>query len=294
MYRVDDSTAIIQTVDLFPPIVDDPYLYGQIAAANALSDVYAMGGSPKIALNILCIPEDLPGCVTKEILQGGYSKVMEAGAVIAGGHSIMDVEPKYGLAVTGFVHPDRIMRNDRAQEGDVLILTKALGTGILTNAMKAELLTEDQLSAVTESMLRLNATAAEQMSGYHVHSCTDVTGFGIAGHAFEMAGGSGLALHIDSHRIPVLPGAEELARMGIIPAGTYNNRCFLKDKIEIRTGIPESFIDIIFDPQTSGGLLIALPEKEGMRLLSDLRDNGECAAIIGWAESDRIGKVIIA
>ena len=278
---MDENTALIQTVDIFPPVVDDPYEYGQIAAVNSLSDVYAMGGEPKLALNIFCFPEDLPKDVVQAILQGGYEKVQEAGALITGGHTIQDSEPKYGLSVTGFAHPSEILMNNQVRAGDVVILTKALGTGILTTAAKAGLLEEDGYRALVASMTQLNKAAAERMKPYGVHSCTDVTGFGVLGHAFEMAYGSGMTITLDHTKLPLLPEAEEMAETGIIPAGAYRNREYFDVVVLVKEGVPLAIEDILYDPQTAGGLLISLPETEGLRLVSELEGAAE---IIGWAE----------
>lgn len=284
VYKIDEHTALIQTVDIFPPVVDDPYEYGQIAAVNSLSDVYAMGGIPKLALNIFCFPEDLPKDVVQAILQGGYEKVQEAGALITGGHTIQDREPKYGLSVTGFAHPSEIWMNSRVQAGDVLIVTKALGTGILTTAAKADLLETETYRRLVESMTRLNRYAAEAMKPYNINSCTDVTGFGLLGHAFEMAYGSGMTIHLDHTKIPILPQALELAETGIIPAGAYRNREYLKDVVLVKEEVPLAAEDILYDPQTAGGLLTALPEAQGVKLVKELNDLGETAQIAGWAE----------
>lgn len=284
VYKIDEHTALIQTVDIFPSVVDDPYEYGQIAAVNSLSDVYAMGGIPKLALNIFCFPEDLPKDVVQAILQGGYEKVQEAGALITGGHTIQDREPKYGLSVTGFAHPSEIWMNSRVQAGDVLIVTKALGTGILTTAAKADLLETETYRRLVESMTRLNRYAAEAMKPYNINSCTDVTGFGLLGHAFEMAYGSGMTIHLDHTKIPILPQALELAETGIIPAGAYRNREYLKDVVLVKEEVPLAAEDILYDPQTAGGLLTALPEAQGVKLVKELNDLGETAQIAGWAE----------
>jgi selenide,water dikinase len=281
VYRIDDSTVLIQTVDLFPPMVDDPYHFGQIAAANALSDVYAMGGTPKLAMNILCYPEDLPKEIVRGILQGGYEKVMEAGAVIAGGHSLKDHEPKYGLCVTGFAKPGEILTNSNAKEGDLLILTKPLGTGILNTAAKAELVSKETENAVVASMAMLNKRACEIMKSHPVDSCTDVTGFGLLGHAYEMGAGSGVTIQLDAAAMPLLPEAGDMARMGIIPAGAYANRAFLEGKLKIEPNVPLDLLDILFDPQTSGGLLIAVPEEHADKLLDDIKREIPAAAIVG-------------
>lgn len=284
VYVLDENTAIIQTVDLFPPIVDDPYEYGLIAAANALSDVYAMGGSPKLAMNIFCMPENLPEKVAQGILQGGYEKVAEADALITGGHTVKDSEPKYGLSVTGFAHPSKVLTNDRAKPGDVVILTKALGTGILSTAAKSGLIDRNAYKELVDSMTALNKDAAEVMKGFAVNSCTDVTGFGLAGHAFEVAHGSKCTITLKSEDLPLLTGAREMAKMGIIPAGSYSNRAYLKPFAAIRDSVPLFLSDLVYDPQTSGGLLITVPEKEGIKLLSALNDMIPVAKIVGFVE----------
>lgn len=286
VYRISNDTALIQTVDIFPPIVDDPYSYGKIAAANALSDVYAMGGRPKLAMNICCFPEDLPADTIQAILQGGYEKVAEAGAIICGGHTIKDPVPKYGLSITGFVHPDHILRNNTIEKGDLLVLTKALGTGILTGAWKGNLLTMQQQQELLLSMETLNRYGAEAMDGLSgVHACTDVTGFGLLGHAFEMADKSGLGIEIHSNAIPALSGALEFASMGFVPAGAYKNREYLKTAVSIAGSVDESLTDVMFDPQTSGGLLISVSEKESPLLLQRLKEKGAAASVIGCVTS---------
>lgn len=286
VYRLNDETALIQTVDIFPPVVDDPYCYGKIAAANSLSDVYAMGGRPKLAMNIFCFPEDLPKDTVRAILQGGYEKVQEAGAIICGGHTIVDPVPKYGLSVTGFVHPDRVLRNNSVAPGDLLILTKALGTGVLTLSEKAAFLSGNQRDALFLSMETLNRYAAEAMSEFlGVHACTDVTGFGLLGHAFEMSDKSGCSLFLDASSVPVLDGAREFAAMGLVPEGAYRNRGYLDDLVSFDSGVKDDVADLLFDPQTSGGLLIAVSEKDGERLLDRLKEKVPEARIVGYAES---------
>lgn len=285
VYKIDDNTALIQTVDIFPPVVDDPYLYGQIAAANSLSDVYAMGGKPKLAMNILCMPEDMEKSVLLDVLQGGYSKCKEASAIICGGHTIKDNEPKYGLCVSGFVHPDHILKNSSAAEGDVLILTKALGTGILNTALKAELITAESEKALCDSMAMLNKTAAEIMTDFHVSGCTDVTGFGLMGHAHEMASGSSMTIVLESSHLPILPQALEMAEMGIVPKGAYNNRNWIGCSVASSRKVPLAITDIMFDPQTSGGLLISVPEKESQQLLTRLKDSIPAVEIVGYVKA---------
>lgn len=281
VYVIDSDTALVQTTDFFPPIVDDPYLFGQIAAANALSDVYAMGGEPRLALNLLCLAEKMEAYTVREILRGGYDKVYEAGAVIAGGHTIQGAEPIYGLAVTGFVHPDRVLTNAAAQPGDVLILTKPLGVGILTTAAKAGLVEQEVLDRLYRQMAALNKTARDVMVRYPVHSCTDITGFALLGHSYEMAQGSGCSICLDTANIPYHPQAYEMAEMGFIPAGAYRNRNYAGPGIKKGPKITRAMEDICYDPQTSGGLLMALPAEAWEECLAALRESIPQAAVIG-------------
>ena len=281
VYVVDENTALVQTTDFFPPIVDDPYLFGQIAAANALSDVYAMGGEPKLALNILCLADRMDRDTVQEILRGGYAKVYEAGAVIAGGHTIQGAEPIYGLAVTGFVHPDKVLTNAAARPGDALILTKPLGVGILTTAAKADLVEQLVLERLYAQMAALNKTARDIMVKYPVHSCTDVTGFALLGHSYEMAQGSGCSIRLDTAKIPCHPEAYEMAEMGFIPAGAYRNREYAGPGVKTGPGVTRAMEDICYDPQTSGGLLMALPREAAEPCLAELREAIPQAAVIG-------------
>jgi len=282
VYRLNDDTAVIQTVDFFTPMVDDPYLFGQIAAANALSDVYAMGGMPLLALNIVCFPSCLSPEILGEILRGGADKVAEAGAVIAGGHSVQDDEPKYGLAVTGMVHPEKVYSNASASQGDVLILTKPLGTGIINTGIKADMVSKEVMEKAVQTMATLNKEAARAMLEIGASACTDITGFGFLGHAAEMVKASGLSLTVFAGEVPVLPGARDLARMGIIPAGAYNNRRHLADQVYIAEGVTREEADIFFDPQTSGGLLISVHPDKAERLIKRLHNTGaEEARIVG-------------
>ena len=282
VYVVSDDTAIVQTTDFFPPIVDDPFLYGQIAATNALSDVYAMGGEPKLALNIMCLADSMDDKTVREILRGGYDKAYEAGAIITGGHTIHGAEPIYGLAVTGFVHPKRVLTNSGARPGDVLILTKPLGVGVLTTAAKADLVKPETMHAIYKQMATLNKTARDIMLRFTVHSCTDVTGFSLMGHSFEMAQGSGMSLHIDSLSVPFYMEALEFADMGFIPAGAYRNRTYAEGGVLKKCEIPRALEDIFFDPQTSGGLLIAVAEKDAKDCLAALQAEIPNAAQIGY------------
>ena len=280
VYRVSDELALVQTVDFFPPIVDDPFTFGQIAATNALSDVYAMGGEPKLALNLLCIPETMPQSAVQAILAGGYSKVFEAGAIITGGHSIFDDVPKYGLSVTGFVHPDKFFKNLGAREGDVLFLTKPLGVGILTTAEKAEMLEVGEIDRAIALMTTLNKGARDCAVRYRVHACTDVTGFSLMGHMLEMMQGSDVSARVETEAIEFLPRVLEFANMGLLPAGVYRNRNFAEPFVD-EGNLPLMVRDALFDPQTSGGLLIAVDPKDADALERDLRASVPSAQRIG-------------
>jgi selenide,water dikinase len=283
VFRLRPDLAIVNTVDFFTPIVDDPYVFGQIAAANALSDIYAMGAEPKTALNIVGFPKgalDLE--VLREILKGGAERVKEAGAVIIGGHSIIDRELKYGMAVTGVVHPDRVIRNVGVQEGDALVLTKPLGTGIIATALKQRKASKESVREAVSSMVTLNRTGSEIMQNFPVHACTDVTGYALLGHATEMAMGSGVTIVLESARLPILRGAARLAKAGFLTGGCRRNREYLRDKIIVDRSIPEDLVEVAFDPQTSGGLLIALPAGEAPALVEELQASGiRVATIIG-------------
>ena len=282
VYAVSEELAIVQTTDFFPPIVDDPFMYGQIAATNALSDVYAMGGEPRLALNIMCIPEKMEQHTVQEILRGGYAKAYEAGAIITGGHTIHGAEPIYGLAVTGFVHPDKLWRNCGARPGDVLILTKLLGVGILTTAAKAALVEQPLLEKLYVQMSTLNKYARDVFAKYSVHACTDVTGFALLGHSLEMAQGSAVTIHLRAEAIPYHEEAYEMASMGFIPAGAYRNREFAEAHVKVLGNIPLPLQDICYDPQTSGGLLCALPEAEAKACLDELQIVAPASAIVGY------------
>ena len=278
VYRLNDETALIQTLDFFTPIVDDPYLFGQIAATNSLSDVYAMGGRPLTAMNIVTFPIcRLAPEVLLAILSGGQQKIAEAGAVMLGGHTIDDDEPKYGLSVTGVVHPDKVLTNAGARPGDALVLTKAIGTGVLYTAMRAELFATG-VAAAAASMARLNKYAAEVMLRYPVNACTDITGFGLLGHAFELADASQVDLELDSRAVPLLPEAAEAAGMGLVPAGAYANRDYLK-QVDFQPAVPVNLQDLLFDPQTSGGLLISLPADRAPELVAELQSAGVTDAV---------------
>ena len=282
VYVIDDNTALVQTTDFFPPIVDEPFLYGQIAAANALSDVYAMGGEPKLALNIMCLSESMGKETVQEILRGGYDKAYEAGAIITGGHTIQGAEPIYGLAVSGFVHPKKVLTNSGARPGDKLILTKPLGIGILTTSAKADMVDREVLDRIYNQMATLNKAARDIMVKYHVHGCTDVTGFALMRHSFEMAQGSGCTIHIQSQNVPFHSEAYELAEMGFIPAGAYRNREYAEAGVKNISNVSRALQDIFYDPQTSGGLMIALDAKEAEQCLDEMRKVIPQAAIIGY------------
>jgi len=278
VYRLSAGLAIIHTVDFFTPVVDEPFLFGQIAAANALSDVYAMGGRPLLALNIACFPGCLDAGVLVEILRGGAEKVKEAGAIIAGGHTVEDDEPKYGLSVLGVAHPDEIITNAGAKEGDLLILTKPVGTGIIATATKAEMVSREACAAAAKCMSALNEKASLAMKEVGVNACTDITGFGLLGHAAEMARASGVGLVFSLSEIPLLPQVPELAATGMIPAGAYRNRDFLGGEVSFAPEIPPAQRIILFDPQTSGGLLIAVKEERAEALNRKLREKGVAEA----------------
>ena len=282
VYRVSDELAIVQTTDFFPPIVDNPFMYGQIAATNALSDVYAMGGEPKLALNIMCIPEKMDKAPVQEILRGGYAKAYEAGAIITGGHTIHGAEPIYGLAVTGFVKPENVWTNSGAQPGDVLLLTKPLGVGILTTAAKAGLVEQELLDKLYVQMSTLNKYAHDVLVNYSVHACTDVTGFALLGHSLEMAQGSGVTVHLKAQAVPYHEEAYEMADMGFIPAGAYRNRDFAEAGVRVVGEVARALQDIFYDPQTSGGLLCAVPAAEAEGCLAELRAVAPSTQIIGY------------
>ena len=283
MYKLSDEIAIVQSLDFFTPIVDDPYTFGQITAANALSDIYAMGAQPVTALNIVAFPiDDMDKRILKDILRGGIDKINESGAVLAGGHSIKDDELKYGLSVTGIVHPDKLISNKGARPGDVLILSKALGTGIVATALKRKIALSEQLDAMTASMIQLNKYAAEVAVKYQVHAMTDVTGYGLVGHLLEMLDSSGMDATIFTEKLPLLPGAMEWANKKVIPGGLVTNLKYYKPRLDLGPGVSESMEYLTVDPQTSGGLLISTPAASAERLLQELPANGvDQARIIG-------------
>ena len=293
VYKLTDDLAIIQTIDFFTPIVDDPYTFGQIAVANALSDVYAMGGKPITAMNVVCFPrEKLNISVLQEILRGGADKLGEAGVALVGGHSIDDTELKYGLSVTGTVHPQRLATNSGAKPGDKLILTKPLGTGIINTALKAGVAPEETVAKVTRYMVTLNDKASALMQEVGVHACTDITGFGLIGHSVQVAQNSQVCINFNIAAIPFFPEAGEFAQRGLCPGGLHRNREFYSPAVSISNEVPNHIQDVLFDPQTSGGLLICLSQDKTERLLDELRKAGiEDAAIIGEVVSEPSGMV---
>lgn len=282
VYQLTDSIALIQTVDYFTPIVDDPYMFGQIAAANALSDVYAMGGDPKTVMNIVGYPiKKLGPEMLTEILRGAADKVKEAGALTVGGHSVDDQEPKFGLSVTGIVHPKKIWKNVGSKPGDALVLTKPIGVGIMTTGIKRSVVTPEQEQTVTEAMALLNKTAAECLRKYHPHAVTDVTGFGLLGHGSEMARGSNVSFDLTFSYVPILEGTEKLAKDGVVPGGSKSNHKWLGNDVDYADLLPEEQL-ILCDAVTSGGLLVSLPEDEAPQYVEDLHQKGlQTAAIIG-------------
>ncbi len=295
VFKLNSETALIQTVDFFTPVVDSPYDFGRIAAANSLSDVYAMGGKPLTAMNIVCFPSsDFPASVLRETLEGGLEKIDEAGVVLVGGHSVDDLEFKYGLSVTGTVHPEKVIPNCNANAGDMLILTKPLGLGIIATAIKGKIADKNIQKKFIETASALNKTASEVMIASGANACTDITGFGLCGHLLEMAKGSKKEIHIYSDKLFFLPKAEEYAEMGLIPAGAYANREFCKNRVYVSSYIKKAVADICFDPQTSGGLIISINKKNAGDCLLKLIDKGVEAAIIGEvAGEDKRGKIKI-
>ena len=286
VYQLNEEVALVQTVDFFTPIVDDPFTFGQIAVANALSDVYAMGGTPLTAMNLVAFPtKTLSLSILKEILLGGLAKMEEAGVALVGGHSIEDQEVKYGLAITGVVHPNRILTNAKALPEDRLILTKPLGTGIISTALKGGMASEEAERKMVDSMIALNRTASEVMKVFGVHACTDITGFGFIGHALEMASASKVGIVIQSESIPIFPEALEYSRLGLIPGGAHSNRQFFSCRVDEHPNLPAPRMDLLYDPQTSGGLLISLAPDETGSLVEALKKEG---GIDSWV----VGEVV--
>jgi len=295
VYKVSDDLALIQTVDFFTPIVDDPYWFGQIAAANALSDVYAMGGVPKTAMNLVAFPaKDMDISVLRRIIEGGLDKMREAGVVLVGGHTIEDPELKYGLSVTGYIHPERVLTKKNLKVGDLLILTKRLGTGIIGTAIKGGLASPEVTDKVTHTMATLNKFAAEVMQDYPVHACTDITGFGFLGHLAEMVSSSGYGVRIKADKVPVYPEALEYAAMGLVPAGAYRNRDFRLFMVDFAPTVNRILQDVLFDPQTSGGLLICAAPEKAEDLLMALKAKGvHDAAMVGEVISEPKEKILV-
>jgi selenide,water dikinase len=295
VYQLNDEIALVQTVDFFTPIVDDPFTFGQIAVANALSDVYAMGGTPLTGMNLVAFPiKTLPSSILKEILLGGLSKMKEAGVALVGGHSIEDPEIKYGLAVTGLIHPKKILTNAKAKVGDKLVLTKPLGTGIIATALKGGMASEEAVRKIVVSMVTLNRKASEWMKNYGAHACTDITGFSFIGHALEMATASQVGMLIQSAAIPIFPEAMEYAKLGLIPGGAYSNRQFFSCRVEADTSLSRLLMDVLYDPQTSGGLLISLPSDQAQNLVGTLKKEVQMDAwIVGQVVEGPPGKIQI-
>lgn len=293
VFVINDDVALVQTTDFFPPIVDDPYMYGAIAATNALSDVYAMGGEPKLALNVMCVTKDMDQHTVQEVLRGGYDKAYEAGAIITGGHTISGAEPIYGLAVSGFVHPKKVLTNSGAKPGDVLILTKPLGVGILTTSAKAGMAPEGVMDKIYAQMATLNKKARDIMVKYEVHSCTDVTGFALLGHSYEMAQGSEATIHIIAKDVPFHEEAYELAEMGLIPEGAYRNRNYAEKGVLVKGDIPVALQDIFYDPQTSGGLLMAIAKEDADKCLAELQKEIPVAKKIGYVSEFEEASIIL-
>jgi selenide,water dikinase len=295
VYKLTDDLAVIQTLDFFTPIVDDPYSFGQVAAANALSDVYAMGGRPLTAMNIVCFPiKTMDISVLKEILAGGLEKVHEAGAILVGGHTVEDAELKYGLSVTGVIHPEKVVLNTGARAGDKLILTKPLGTGIISTAIKSGVASASAEARIVKSMATLNRKAAELMQEAGVSACTDITGFGLLGHASEMIDGSDVGMVIHSAAVPLFPEAREYAERGMTPGGLQRNRDFRANMVTIAKTTPDYLADILFDPQTSGGLFISVAPEKARKLLERMRQEGiEEAALVGEVVAEPKGKIVV-
>ena len=296
VWKLDDERAVVLTADFFPPVVDDPFTFGAVAAANALSDLYAMGADPLFAINLVGFPDDLDPAILAEVLRGGAEKVREAGAVVAGGHTVVDEEPKYGLAVVGLVHPARILTKGGARPGDALLLTKPLGTGVLTTAHKRDEVAEEELRGAVESMTRLSRGAARVLRSFGgaVHALTDITGFGLVGHAHEMAHLSGLALRLSWAELPLLPGAERCAREGTIPGGLRRNEAYYGAFTSDLRGIAGYQRALLFDPQTSGGLFASVEASAAPRVLDAFRNAGEPAWHVGEAVAGETGRIEIA
>ncbi len=295
VYQLNEEMALVQTVDFFTPIVDDPFTFGQIAVANALSDVYAMGGTPLTGMNLVAFPtKTLSSSVLKEILLGGLSKMKEAGVALVGGHSIDDPEIKYGLAVTGVIHPNKILTNAEAKTGDRLVLTKPLGTGIISTALKARMASEGAIGKSVGSMVTLNRTASEWMTRFGAHACTDITGFSFIGHALEMATASQVGMVVQSKAVPVFAEAMEYATLGLIPGGASSNRDFFSCRVDVDSSVPSLLVDLFYDPQTSGGLLISLPSAQAEEYVTTLkREKNMDSSIVGEVVKEPPGRIRI-
>ncbi len=290
IYRVKDDIVSVQTVDFFPPVVDDPYIFGQIAAANALSDIYAMGGEPEVAMNMVCFPSCLPIEVLHDILAGGLDKVKEAGAVLAGGHTISDPTPKYGLSVTGYMKEGDVWKNNGALIGDAVVLTKALGVGIINTAAKAEMADEKAVSAAIDSMKRLNKKARDIGRKYRIHAATDVTGFALAGHSYEVASSSGVTIEYDLAALPILPFALEYARFGLLPEGMYTNLDYVDSHISFSPSADQCIKDLVCTPETSGGLLLFMSEDDARNYVREF--NEPCCTLVGHVIERQENEVI--
>jgi selenide,water dikinase len=295
VFKLTEDIALVQSVDFFTPIVDDPFDFGRIAVANALSDVYAMGGRPLTALNVVCFPKDnMDLSILRGVLRGGLNMMHEAGVILLGGHTVDDPELKYGLAVTGTIHPAKVVHSNTARPGDRLILTKPLGTGIISTAIKRGAASKEVIARIVESMTALNRTASELMLDVGVSACKDVTGFGLLGHAAEMVEGTAVGFIIDSSAVPLFPETKEYYDMGMVAGGLERNRDYRKDMVDMDSGVPQYLQDIFFDPQTSGGLLIAVPKTKAIRLLKKLHAAGVTeAVIIGEVVAEPKGRITV-
>jgi selenide, water dikinase len=296
VYKISEGLALVQTLDFFTPTVDDPFTFGQIAAVNALNDIYAMGGKPITAMNIVCFPiKTMDKSVLREVLRGGLDKMREAGVLLVGGHSVEDDEIKYGLSVTGTIHPDKVLFNSGAKPGDSLILTKPLGTGIVSTAIKGGEDDKVLVEKAITSMTKLNKKASELMiANGGIHSCTDITGFGLLGHACEMIEGENVGLRINSAAVPIFAGVQELVKSGFVPGGLYRNKDFRLKQIEQKDTCPDWILDVLFDPQTAGGLFFSVSAKEAPHLIKKMHQSGIAdAAIVGEVLSDNSGKIVV-
>ena len=293
VYQLNEEMALIQTLDFFTPMVDDPYVFGQIAATNALNDVYAMGGNPLLAMNVVCFPECEDMAILRQILAGGLSKIKEAGALLVGGHTVDDNEPKYGLAVSGQVHPQRIISNSAARPGDLLYLSKPLGNGIITTALKAEMAEAQDIEEAVDWMTKLNKEAAEVMQQCGVKAATDITGFGFLGHLYEMATASDVAVEVYAQMIPFMAGALAYAGLGLIPAGAYSNRDYLQGKVCYHEQIEPDRREILFCPETAGGLLMAVPAEREQELLQQMAAKGVFVSLVGRVIAEKFAPINI-